>query len=177
MVVIVMSTPSRVFQYKRGIHPTSHTLSASTDSAEDCARRSRSGRGHPEATAGNRGEIYSPMPRSPILARSAGASGRCTAWTETDSTSNSAETWFRGPTCSRLGSGFSIVLIAIELMASVYMYMMDKSVHVEIMLLIAITALTRKVVVMDLESKGDPALYMLWAWPRSWARWSGGISW
>ncbi|WP_296806306.1 phosphate-starvation-inducible PsiE family protein [Thiocapsa sp.] len=56
---------------------------------------------------------------------------------------------------------FLIVLIAIELMASVYMYMMDKSVHVEIMLLIAITALTRKVVVMDLESKGDPALYML----------------
>jgi uncharacterized membrane protein (DUF373 family) len=56
---------------------------------------------------------------------------------------------------------FLIVLIAIELMASVYMYMMDKSVHVEIMLLIAITALTRKVVVMDLEAKGDPALYML----------------
>jgi uncharacterized membrane protein (DUF373 family) len=55
---------------------------------------------------------------------------------------------------------FLIVLIAIELMASVYMYMMDKSVHVEIMLLIAITALTRKVVVMDLESKGDPAMYM-----------------
>ena len=53
------------------------------------------------------------------------------------------------------------MLIAIELMASVYMYMMDKSVHVEIMLLIAITALTRKVVVLDLESKGDPALYML----------------
>ena len=56
---------------------------------------------------------------------------------------------------------FLMVLIAIELMASVYMYMMDKSVHVEIMLLIAITALTRKVVVLDLESKGDPAMYML----------------
>jgi uncharacterized membrane protein (DUF373 family) len=55
---------------------------------------------------------------------------------------------------------FLIVLIAIELMASVYMYMTDKSVHVEIMLLIAITALTRKVVVMDMESKGDPAMYM-----------------
>ncbi|RKT47304.1 phosphate-starvation-inducible PsiE family protein [Thiocapsa rosea] len=55
---------------------------------------------------------------------------------------------------------FLMVLIAIELMASVYMYMMDKSVHVEIMLLIAITALTRKVVVLDLESKGDPAMYM-----------------
>lgn len=56
---------------------------------------------------------------------------------------------------------FLLVLIAVELMASIYMYMMDKSVHVEIMLLIAITALTRKVVVMDLESKGDPAMYML----------------
>nr|WP_245232623.1 phosphate-starvation-inducible PsiE family protein [Thiorhodococcus minor] len=56
---------------------------------------------------------------------------------------------------------FLVVLIAVELMASIYMYMMDKSVHVEIMLLIAITALTRKVVVLDTESKGDPALYML----------------
>jgi uncharacterized membrane protein (DUF373 family) len=56
---------------------------------------------------------------------------------------------------------FLIVLIAIELMASIYMYMMDKSVHVEMMLLIAVTALTRKVVVMDLEAKGDPAFYMV----------------
>jgi uncharacterized membrane protein (DUF373 family) len=56
---------------------------------------------------------------------------------------------------------FLIVLIAVELMASIYMYMMDKSVHVEMMLLIAVTALTRKVVVMDLEAKGDPAFYML----------------
>lgn len=56
---------------------------------------------------------------------------------------------------------FLIVLIAVELMASIYMYMMDKSVHVEMMLLIAVTALTRKVVVMDLEAKGDPALYMV----------------
>jgi uncharacterized membrane protein (DUF373 family) len=56
---------------------------------------------------------------------------------------------------------FLIVLIAVELMASIYMYMMDKSVHVEMMLLIAVTALTRKVVVLDLEGKGDPALYMV----------------
>jgi uncharacterized membrane protein (DUF373 family) len=56
---------------------------------------------------------------------------------------------------------FLIVLIAIELMASIYMYMVDKSVHVEMMLLIAITALARKVVVLDLEGKGDPATYML----------------
>lgn len=56
---------------------------------------------------------------------------------------------------------FLIVLIAVELMASIYMYMVDKSVHVEMMLLIAITALARKVVVVDLEGKGDPAMYML----------------
>jgi len=56
---------------------------------------------------------------------------------------------------------FLIVLIAIELMASVYMYVMDKSVHVEFMLLIAITALTRKVVVIDLEAKADDPLYLI----------------
>ena len=56
---------------------------------------------------------------------------------------------------------FLIVLIAVELMASIYMYMVDKSVHVEMMLLIAITALARKVVVLDLEGKGDPAMYMV----------------
>ncbi|MEA3639241.1 MAG: phosphate-starvation-inducible PsiE family protein [Lamprobacter sp.] len=56
---------------------------------------------------------------------------------------------------------FLIVLIAVELMASIYMYMVDKSVHVEMMLLIAITALSRKVVVLDLEGKGDPAMYMI----------------
>ncbi|HYN76465.1 MAG TPA: phosphate-starvation-inducible PsiE family protein [Lamprocystis sp. (in: g-proteobacteria)] len=47
---------------------------------------------------------------------------------------------------------FLIVLIAIELMASIYMYMKDKSVHAEMMLLIAITALTRKVVILDKET-------------------------
>jgi uncharacterized membrane protein (DUF373 family) len=56
---------------------------------------------------------------------------------------------------------FLIVLIAIELMASIYMYVMDKSVHVEFMLLIAITALTRKVVVMDLEAKADEPMYLI----------------
>ncbi len=54
---------------------------------------------------------------------------------------------------------FLIVLIAIEFMSSIYMYMKDKSVHVEIMLLIAITALTRKVVVMK-TTEAD-ALYLI----------------
>lgn len=56
---------------------------------------------------------------------------------------------------------FLIVLIAIELMASIYMYVMDKSVHVEFMLLIAITALTRKVVVIDLDAKADEPMYLI----------------
>ena len=54
---------------------------------------------------------------------------------------------------------FLMVLIAIELMSSIYMYMKDKSVHVELMLLIAITALTRKVVILDKET--TDALTML----------------
>jgi len=47
---------------------------------------------------------------------------------------------------------FLIVLIAIELMASIHMYMKDKTVHIEIMMLIAITALTRKIVVLEYQN-------------------------
>ncbi len=54
---------------------------------------------------------------------------------------------------------FLMVLIAIELMSSIYAYMKDKSVHVELMLLIAITALTRKIVVLD--SSPSDALYLM----------------
>ncbi|WP_295585323.1 phosphate-starvation-inducible PsiE family protein [uncultured Lamprocystis sp.] len=53
---------------------------------------------------------------------------------------------------------FLMVLIAIELMSSIYMYMKDKSVHVEMMLLIAITALTRKVVILDKETTDPMAM-------------------
>jgi uncharacterized membrane protein (DUF373 family) len=54
---------------------------------------------------------------------------------------------------------FLTVLIAIELMASIHMYMKDKSVHAELMLLIAVTALTRKVVVLDADAY-DP-MYLI----------------
>jgi uncharacterized membrane protein (DUF373 family) len=54
---------------------------------------------------------------------------------------------------------FLTVLIAIELMSSIYMYLKDKSVHVEMMLLIAITALTRKVVVLDADAVD--AMYLI----------------
>ncbi|WP_295456311.1 phosphate-starvation-inducible PsiE family protein [uncultured Thiodictyon sp.] len=54
---------------------------------------------------------------------------------------------------------FLVVLIAMEFMSSIYMYLKDKSLHVEMMLAIAITALTRKVVVLD-SSAHDP-LYLM----------------
>lgn len=44
---------------------------------------------------------------------------------------------------------FMMVLIAIELMASIQMYHINKVVYVEMMFLIAITAVTRKIVVLD----------------------------
>lgn len=42
-----------------------------------------------------------------------------------------------------------MVLIAIELMSSIYAYCTDKVVYLEMMFLIAITAVTRKIVVLD----------------------------
>ena len=44
---------------------------------------------------------------------------------------------------------FMMVLIAIELMSSIYVYCTDKVVYLEMMFLIAITAVTRKIVVLD----------------------------
>lgn len=44
---------------------------------------------------------------------------------------------------------FMLVLIAIELMSSIYVYCTDKVVYLEMMFLIAITAVTRKIVVLD----------------------------
>ena len=45
-----------------------------------------------------------------------------------------------------------MVLIAIELMSSVYVYCLNKVIYIEMMFLIAITAVTRKIVVMDAKS-------------------------
>lgn len=44
---------------------------------------------------------------------------------------------------------FMMVLIAIELMSSIYVYCTNKVVYLEMMFLIAITAVTRKIVVLD----------------------------
>jgi uncharacterized membrane protein (DUF373 family) len=47
---------------------------------------------------------------------------------------------------------FMMVLIAIELMSSIYAYFTNKAIYLEMMFLIAITAVTRKIVVLDAKS-------------------------
>ena len=47
---------------------------------------------------------------------------------------------------------FMMVLIAIELMSSIYAYFTNKAIYLEMMFLIAITAVTRKIVVLDANS-------------------------
>lgn len=44
---------------------------------------------------------------------------------------------------------FLMVLIGLELMMSIRMYLEDHNVHAELMLLVAITAITRKIVILD----------------------------
>ncbi|MGD0491249.1 MAG: phosphate-starvation-inducible PsiE family protein [Steroidobacteraceae bacterium] len=46
-------------------------------------------------------------------------------------------------------AGFLLVLIGVELMNTVKIYLIDKSVHVEVILAVGLVAITRKVVVLD----------------------------
>ena len=52
---------------------------------------------------------------------------------------------------------FLMVLIGLELMATMHMYVTDHTIHVEMMFLVALTAVTRKVVVLD-TVKTEPLL-------------------
>jgi len=52
---------------------------------------------------------------------------------------------------------FMMVLIGLELMTSIRMYLEDHKIHAELMMLIAITAVTRKIVIMDAK-KIDPMI-------------------
>ncbi len=45
--------------------------------------------------------------------------------------------------------GFLLVLIGVELMNTVKIYLVDRSVHVEVILAVGLVAITRKVVVLD----------------------------
>jgi uncharacterized membrane protein (DUF373 family) len=52
---------------------------------------------------------------------------------------------------------FLMVLIGLELMTSIHMYLDDHTIHAELMILVAMTAVTRKIVVVDM-MKLDPLL-------------------
>ncbi len=52
---------------------------------------------------------------------------------------------------------FLMVLIGLELMTSIHMYLDDHRIHAEMMFLVALTAATRKIVIMD-SSVMDPML-------------------
>jgi uncharacterized membrane protein (DUF373 family) len=45
--------------------------------------------------------------------------------------------------------GFLLVLIGVELMNTIKIYLIDKSVHVEVILAVGLVAITRKVVLLD----------------------------
>ena len=48
-----------------------------------------------------------------------------------------------------LFGGFLLILIGVELMNTVKIYLIDRSVHVEVILAVGLVAITRKVVVLD----------------------------
>ncbi len=52
---------------------------------------------------------------------------------------------------------FLMVLIGLELMATMHMYLSDHTIHVEMMFLVAMTAVARKVVILD-TTKTEPLL-------------------
>ena len=52
---------------------------------------------------------------------------------------------------------FLMVLIGLELMATMHMYLSDHTIHAEMMLLVALTAVTRKIVILD-TVKTEPLL-------------------
>jgi len=52
---------------------------------------------------------------------------------------------------------FLMVLIGLELMTSIHMYLDDQQIHAELMFLVALTAVTRKIVIME-TGKSEPML-------------------
>ena len=52
---------------------------------------------------------------------------------------------------------FLMVLIGLELMATMHMYLSEHKIHVEMMFLVALTAVARKVVILD-TAKTEPLL-------------------
>ena len=52
-----------------------------------------------------------------------------------------------------------LILIGLQLMATMHMYLSDHTIHVEMVLLVALTAVTRKVVILD-TVKTEPLLVL-----------------
>ncbi len=52
---------------------------------------------------------------------------------------------------------FLLVLIGLELMSSIHMYLSDHTIHAEMMFLVALTAVTRKIVILE-TVETDPLL-------------------
>jgi uncharacterized membrane protein (DUF373 family) len=53
---------------------------------------------------------------------------------------------------------FLMILIGIELIETMKIYLMDESVHVEIIFLVAIIAVTRKVIILDVKTMSPMSL-------------------
>lgn len=71
----------------------------------------------------------------------------------------SDEAFLTLPDIFRLLGSVLMILIAVELMSSVHLFFKDKKLHLEVMFLIAITAVTRKIVLLD-SAKVEP-LYLV----------------
>jgi uncharacterized membrane protein (DUF373 family) len=54
--------------------------------------------------------------------------------------------------------GFLLILIGVELMNTVKIYLIDRSVHIEVILAVGLVAITRKVVVLDHEKLDGTSL-------------------
>ncbi len=52
---------------------------------------------------------------------------------------------------------FLLILIGLELMASIHMYLSDHTIHADMMFLVALTAVTRKIVILE-TVETDPLL-------------------
>jgi uncharacterized membrane protein (DUF373 family) len=59
----------------------------------------------------------------------------------------------------KIFSLFLMVLIGLELLSSIRFYLKDNSIHAELMLLIAMTAVTRKVVILDAKEIDPMAMF------------------
>lgn len=71
------------------------------------------------------------------------------------------EGWYEPEFLMPLFSSFLIVLIGIELLETIKAYLKDDSIHVELVILVAIIALARKIIVLDYSTIKPEKLYGL----------------